>query len=194
MESTGVIREVLRDKRGITDETLRKYVIGWDNERVTIPIYDEHNELVNIRLYKWNSFEGGTKMINYDDKQGNSYGEDRIYGIENLFNESVTEVLWCEGEWDRLVAQQIGIPACTATAGADNFKSEWFKLIKKKKRIYICYDNDDAGKRATEYLIDNLRGEIEIFVVNWPANWRDKGDVTDILIADKYTNFLRQSE
>lgn len=186
MESTGVVRDILRDKRGITDATLARFLIGWDGDRVTIPIYDEHSELGNIRRYKWNSFENSTKMINYEDVLGNSYGEDRIYGIENLFNETLTEIVWCEGEWDRLVAEQLGIPTCTATAGADNFRTEWFKLIKKKKRIYICYDNDEAGRQATNYMVDNLRGEIEIYVVNWPKDWREKGDITDIIVKDNY--------
>lgn len=187
MSLTGVIRDILRDKRGITDATLTRFLIGWDNERVTIPIYDEFNELVNIRRYKWNSYEDSSKMINYEDQLGNTYGENRIYGIENLYNDEITEILWCEGEWDRLVAEQLGIPACTTTAGAENFRTEWFKLIKKKKRIYICYDNDEAGKRATEYLVENLRGEIEIYVVQWPENWREKGDITDIIVKDGYT-------
>ena len=62
--------------------------------RVTIPIYDEHNELVNIRRYKWNSYEGSTKMINYEDQLGNTYGENRIYGVENLLNKDITDILW----------------------------------------------------------------------------------------------------
>lgn len=186
MQYSGVARDLIRDKRGITDATLSRFLIGWDNERITIPVYDEFNELVNIRRYKWNSYEDGTKMTSYEDDLGNTYGEDRVYGIENLYNEEITEILWCEGEWDRLVAEQLGIPTCTATAGADNFRTEWFKLIKKKKRIYICYDNDEPGKRATNYLIDNLRGDIEIYVVNWPKDWREKGDITDIIVKDGY--------
>ncbi len=187
MALTGTIRTVLRDKRGISDATLSRFQIGWDNERVTIPIYDEFNELVNIRRYSWNSFEDSTKMINYADVLGNTYGEDRIYGVENLFNEAITEVLWCEGEWDRIVAEQISIPTCTATAGADNFKLEWFKLIKKKKRIYLCYDNDDAGRRAVAYMVENLRGSIEIYAVKWPEGWREKGDISDIIVKDGYS-------
>lgn len=187
MESSGVVREILRDRRGITDATLSRFLIGWDGERVTIPVYDEYNELVNIRRYMWNSYEDSLKMLNYTDVLGNAYGENRIYGIEHLHNPDVAEVLWCEGEWDRLVAEQLGIPACTTTAGADNFRTEWFKLIQKKKRIYVCYDNDDAGARATEYMIDNLRGSLEIYRVVWPKDWRSKGDITDIIVKDGYS-------
>lgn len=187
MESTSVIRDVLRDKRGLTDATLDRFMIGWDGDRVTIPIYDESNELVNIRRYKWNSFEDGLKMINYEDTMGNAYGENRIYGIEHLLDDACKAIVWCEGEWDRLVAEQHKIPACTTTAGANNFRIEWLKLLKRKKRIYVCYDNDEAGRRASEFLVDKLRGSIDIYVVQWPKDWREKGDITDIFVNDHYT-------
>lgn len=187
MQSTGVIRDVLRDKRGLTDETLNKFMIGWDGERITIPIYDENCELVNLRRYKWNSYEDSTKMINYEDQFGNAYGENRVYGIEHLTDDRCKAIVWCEGEWDRLVAEQLGIPACTMTAGANNFRIEWLKLLKRKKRIYICYDNDAAGKRATEFLVEQLRGTTEVYVVNWPAEWREKGDITDYIVKDGKT-------
>lgn len=187
MSSTGVIRDILVERRGLTDETLRKFQIGWDGDRVTLPIYDEFSDLVNIRRYKWNSYEDNTKMINYEDELGNAYGENRVYGIEHLVDPACKAVLWCEGEWDRLIAEQIGIPACTTTAGANNFRLDWLKLIKKKKRIYICYDNDEAGRLATEFLVENLRGAMEIYTVNWPKDWREKGDITDIIVKDGYT-------
>jgi hypothetical protein len=186
MESTGVIRDILRDKRGLTDATLARFLIGWDGERVTIPIYDEFNELVNVRRYMWNSYEDNTKMINYTDEVGNTYGEDRIFGIEHLFNKECTAVLWCEGEWDRILAEQNDMPACTTTAGANNFRAEWFKLLKTKKRLYIAYDNDEAGRLATEYMVDNLRGSVDLWPISWPKDWREKGDITDIFAKDSY--------
>lgn len=188
MQHTGVNRDILREKRGLTDETLSRFLIGWDGERVTIPIYDEFNELVNIRRYKWNSYEDSTKMINYEDKIGNAYGEDRVYGIEHLFDRECPEVLWCEGEWDRILAEQHGFKACTTTAGAGNFKAEWIKLIAKKEAVYICYDNDDAGKQATAYLVENLRGtKVKVYVVKWPQDFREKGDITDAFVDSGFT-------
>ena len=187
MESTGVIRDILSSKRGITDETLKRFMIGWDNERITIPIYDEFNELVNIRRYKWNSYEDRTKMINYTDELKNTFGEVRIYGIEHLYDPSIEEIIWCEGEWDRLIAEQHVMPACTATAGAGNFRTEWYQLLKKKKRIYIAYDNDDVGRLATASLIENLRNGPELYVIHWPEGFKDKGDITDIFVENKIT-------
>lgn len=184
MESTGVIRDVLREKRGITDETLEKFMIGWDGDRVTIPIYDENGELCNIRRYKWNSYEDSTKMINYTDVMDNTYGENRIYGIEHLVDKDMPTVVWCEGEWDRLVLEQNGIPAATGTAGANNLRIEWLNLLKSKRRIYICYDNDLAGRKATAELIEQLRGSTEIYVMNWPEDFKEKGDPTDWFVGE----------
>lgn len=183
MASTSVIRDVLREKRGLTDETLERFQIGWDGDRVTIPIYDENGELANVRRYQWNSPEDGLKMINYTDVMGNTYGENRIYGIENLVDETCKAVVWCEGEWDRLVCEQNDIPACTGTAGANNLRIEWLKLLKAKRRIYVCYDNDTAGNTATEQLISQLRGATEVYVVNWPEDFQKKGDVTDWFVS-----------
>lgn len=189
MEYTGVTRDILRDKRGITDATLSRFQIGWDGERVTIPIYDEFSELVNIRRHKWNSYEDSSKLINYEDALGNTYGEARIYGVEHLHDDSKPNILWCEGEWDRLVAEQIEIPTCTSTAGADSFKIEWLKLLKRKKKVFICYDNDEAGRRATAHLVENLRGtpDLEIYTVEWPKDWKEKGDITDYIIGEQHT-------
>ena len=187
MASTSIIRDILRDKRGLTDDTLIKFQIGWDGERVTVPIYNEYNELVNIRRYKWNSYEDATKMTSYEDDQENVYGEVRIFGIEHLYDDTCTAIVWCEGEWDRIVLEQNNIPACTATAGANNFRPEWAKLIAKKKRIYLSQDNDDAGRQSIDLLIGYLRGSLEIYVVDWPKDFYIKGDVTDFFVKDKHT-------
>lgn len=187
MAYTGVVRDILRDKRGLTDETLRRFLIGWDGERVTLPVYDENNDLVNIRRYKWNSYEDSYKMTNYEDEVGNTFGENRIYGIEHLYDESVDTIVWSEGEWDRILAEQNGFKACTATAGASNFRFEWFKLIRRKKEVWVCYDNDIAGKMATNFMIDNIKKEVKVKAANWTKDYKEKCDITDLFTQYKFT-------
>ena len=48
MSLTGPIRDMLKERRGLTDETLKKFQLGWDGERITIPIYDEFNTHLSI--------------------------------------------------------------------------------------------------------------------------------------------------
>ena len=179
MSLTGPIRDMLRERRGLTDETLKRFQLGWDGERITIPIYDEYNTLVNFRRYKWNSTDDQWKVLNYVDEYGNSYGEVRIFGIDRVVDPDVEYIVWTEGEMDRICAEQHGFPAACATSGAGTWKPEWTKLFRNKKRVYLAQDNDEAGRIATQKLCEKLYRVVDVYVINWPENFPVKGDITD---------------
>lgn len=195
MALTGPLRDMLRERRGLTDQTLVDFQLGWDGERITIPIYDEFNTLVNFRRYKWNSNEDQWKVLNYVDELNNAYGEVRIFGIDRVLDDSIDYVVWCEGEMDRLSAEQRGFPCACATSGAGTWKSDWSKLFKNKKRVYITQDNDEAGRNATRKLCEKLCHVVEVYVINWPENFPVKGDITDFFVkcglsASDFQNLL----
>lgn len=179
MALTGPLRDMLRNRRGLTNETLELFQLGWDGERVTIPIYDEYNNLVNIRRYKWNSNEDQYKVLNYTDDVGNKYGEVRIFGIDRVIDSSVDYIVWSEGELDRIITEQQGFPCACATSGAGTWKPEWTKLFRNKKRVYLAQDNDEAGRNATRKLCEKLYRVVEVYIINWPENFPAKGDLTD---------------
>lgn len=179
MTLTGPIRGILKDKRGYTDSTLHRFQLGWDGERITIPIYDEFNTLVNFRRYKWNSTDDQWKLLNYEDELGNAYGEVRIYGIDNLINDDIKDVIWCEGETDRILSEQYGFPTACPTSGAGSWKPEWIRYFRNKKRVYLAQDNDEAGRNATKKLCEKLCRIVDVYVINWPDNFPVKGDITD---------------
>ena len=176
---TGPLRDVLKTRRGLTDDTLNTFMLGWDGERVTIPIYDEYNTLVNFRRYKWNSTEDQYKVLNYEDEQGNKYGEVRIFGIDRLLDENTEYVVRSEGEMDRIISEQHGFPTACPTSGAGTFKPEWVKYFRNLKRLYLAQDNDEAGRNATKRLCEKLCKVVDVYVVNWPENFPEKGDITD---------------
>ena len=179
MSLTGPIRDMLKERRGLTDETLKRFQLGWDGERITIPIYDEFNTLVNFRRYKWNSTDDQWKVLNYVDEYNNSYGEVRIFGIDQVVDSDVEYIVWAEGEMDRICAEQHGFPTACATSGAGTWKPEWTKLFRNKKRVYIAQDNDEAGRIATQKLCEKLYRVVDVYVINWPENFPVKGDITD---------------
>jgi hypothetical protein len=179
MKLSGPIRRVLVERRGLTDETLNRFQLGWDGDRITIPIYDKYNELVNFRRYKWNSDDDQWKALNYVDEFGNSYGEVRIYGIDNLVDDTIEEIVWCEGELDRVTAEQHGFPAACPTSGAGAWRPEWVSYFKNKKKVYIVQDNDAAGVNAAKKLCEKLYGHVKVYTITWPDNFVDKGDITD---------------
>ncbi len=199
MNLTGPIRNVLKDKRGYTEETLKRFQLGWDGERVTIPIYDEFNNLVNFRRYQWNSPDDQWKLLNYKDEIGNTYGEVRIFGIENLTNPDVEEVIWCEGETDRILAEQMGFPTACPTSGAGAWKPEWTRYFRNKKRVYILQDNDEAGRQATQKICEKLYRVVEVYIPHWPEGFPKKGDITDFFTTcgqtiEDFKNLLTNAE
>jgi len=179
MALTGPIRSVLRERRGLSDDTLRRFQLGWDGERVTIPVFDEFNNLVNFRRYKWNSNDDQWKVLNFVDEVGNTYGEVRIFGMENLMDDTVEEIVWCEGEMDRIINEQYGFPTSCPTSGAGSWRPEWTRLFRGKKRVYIAQDNDEAGRNATQKLCEKLYRVVDVYIIQWPENYPKKGDITD---------------
>lgn len=187
MNMTGPLRNVLKQRRGLTDETLKQFQLGWDGDRVTIPIYDEFNTLVNFRRYKWNSNNDQYKVLNYKDDYGNAYGEVRIFGVDRVIDESIDYLVWCEGEMDRLISEQHGFPTACPTSGAGTWHPSWTKLFRNKKRVYLVQDNDEAGQRATEKLCDKLYRIVDVYVVQWPEDFKAKGDITDFFVGCQKT-------
>jgi len=185
MGLTGPIRDMLRERRGITDETLKAFKLGWDGDRITIPIYDEFNVLVNFRRYKWNSTEDQWKVLNYVDEYENAYGEVRIFGLDRVLDDSVDYVVWSEGEMDRIIAEQHGFPTACATSGAGTWKPEWTRLFRNKKRVYIAQDNDEAGRNATQKLCEKLYRVVDVYTIHWPEDFPVKGDITDFFVKSK---------
>ena len=195
MKLTGPIRDMLRERRGLTDETIREFQLGWDGDRITIPIYDEYNTLVNFRRYKWNSTNDQWKVLNYVDEYDNTYGEVRIFGIDRVVDSTLDYVVWSEGELDRICNEQHGFPTACATSGAGTFKPAWTKYFRNKKRVYIAQDNDEAGRIATQKLCEKLYRVVDVYVIQWPDAFPIKGDITDFytkcgLTTEDFQNLL----
>lgn len=173
------ILNFLIHSRGSKTETLVKYKIGWDGQRITIPIYDEHGLCVNVRRYSPKS-KGQNKMLNY--KAG--YGKARLFPISNLKGKSI---LICEGEMDCLLANQLGFNAITTTGGAGTWLSAWNELF-KGKIVYICYDIDQKGKKGATRVAELLHPYAQkVYVVDLPLQEPDNADITDYFIKHGYT-------
>ena len=149
-DNEGVCRW-LREKRGLSDDTLSKYEIGWDpkRQRNTIPIRDERGNVVNVRLY---NAKNKSKMINYTEGQHKYGSPPRLFGIDELAKFEGKQVVFCEGEWDRLLLQQEGLMAVSGTHGASVFRPEWIPLFEGRE-VVILYDCDREGQAAVKKVV-----------------------------------------
>ena len=171
---------LLVTKRGFTEQTIIEAEIGWDGDRYTIPIYDENDELVNVRRYKVDAVQSRDKMYNIP-----GHGTARIYGLDDL--KKYKDILFSEGETDRLLAKQYlqghNIGAVTHTAGAATFRPAWGPLF-AGKRVWIAYDNDSVGQDNAKRKVARIIGAYAeaVFILDATAFGPEKGaDLTDYL-------------
>ena len=166
--------------RGITDAVIDAHKLGWGKfygkNWITIPIRDIYGAFQFFKLRQ--DPNAGNNKITYPKGV-----EAQIYGWETLAG-NTERILICEGEMDRLALLSKGIPAITSTHGAMTFKKEWSEMIIGKcRKIYICFDNDDAGRKGAERaakLLENTDNAIHITTL--PQEVGESGDITDYLV------------
>lgn len=167
--------------RGITDSTISEKKIGWGQfygkQWITIPISDENEEFKFFKLRK--NPEDDSNPDKYKFYPTGSSAS--LYGWSNLKNNN-DMLMICEGELDCSVLNTQGILAITSTAGALTFKEEWIPHLANLKKVYICFDKDEAGKNGMKKLIKQIQEKlpyIQIYRTELPDRMRDGKDITD---------------
>lgn len=169
----------LTQARGFTRETIVSWHIGFDGQRYTIPVRNANDEIINVRKYKLNAGAAADKMINIP-----GHGSAAVFGL-SILRKNDTVVI-TEGETDCILLNQIGIPAVTHTAGASTFRPQWGPLF-ADKHVYICYDQDKAGKdgaRKVKKILDMYAEDVTIVEV--PLDFKG-ADITDYIHKEGYT-------
>lgn len=168
------VLKFLGTKRGILLETVKRFKLGWDSERIWIPIFDKVGNCINVRKYL--SGAKDLKMVPYAE----GYNMARLFPVENLASDWV---LLCEGEMDCILACQYGYPAITATGGAGTW-TEDFTLLLTGKRVVVCYDTDKAGKDGARQVATKLLGKTaEVRIARLPlAGTKEEKDITNYLV------------
>jgi len=166
------IRQYLKG-RGIPDDTINSFLLGWNGWRITIPIYNRDGEVVFFKLAKDPQDTGpGTKML------APLGGRVELYGWEQLVQRP-SRIVVCEGEFDRLVLEARGFAAVTSTAGAATFRPQWAEKLGSIDEVYVCFDRDRAGRNGAAVvalMVPNAK------VVELPEEVGEGGDVTDFFV------------
>ena len=181
---------VYLNNRGIKDEVINNYKLGYGTfygkKFITIPIAGENGYLY-FKLRQ--NPEDGKEKMTYPAKGA----ESQIFG---LHADGDSQVI-CEGELDALALISAGIPAITSTHGAMTFKPEWIdSRLKKATSIYVCYDNDEAGRSGSLRVLKILEsaGLRNLNQVTLPEEVEEGGDITDYLMKLGYPTELLFTE
>jgi CHC2 zinc finger/Toprim-like len=167
------IRDYLREQRGISDPVIDLRLLGWNGSRITIPIFDQSGSFAFFKLAKDpEDNTDGLKMLTSPGGHAELYGWERVLA-------NPEQIVICEGEFDRLVLESRGFGAVTSTGGALTFRPEWAEAFREIPNVYICFDNDDAGRAGAERvarLIPNAK------ILRLPEEVGEGGDVTDFFV------------
>jgi len=152
--------------RGLFDQTINDFFLGWDGKRYTIPA-----------LYRLVPRAVKRRQSEIDDGIDAKYTS--VTGsIAMLFNAdclwTTDKVVICEGEIDAMLLNQWGFPAVSSTAGAGTFKEKWAELFLFVPKIWILYDNDEAGRKGEALAHSILR---RAKIVRYPQGIKDAGDL-----------------
>lgn len=177
----GNIPMEIREARGLTDEIIEKYQLGYcenhpnypDHKKsITIPIY--HNgKLVNIRYHSLNPKrkKEAAKILPY---QNSLPFATWLYPEDQLENDTL---IVTEGELDALCCISQSLPAITRTCGALVWKHEFTNYFKHKV-IYIIQDCDKAGRDGAKKIAQELvKVAREIRIIN--LGLKDGEDLTN---------------
>ena len=177
------VRQYL-NARGITDNTIDEYKLGWGQFYghwwITIPIKNEEGKFSFFKL----------RQNPEDTNNSNKYkfypagSESTVFGLEMLEGNEDSIVI-CEGEFDCMLLNSYGVPTITSTAGAGTFKEGWIEKLKKLKKVYVCFDKDEAGQKGAERLIPILEKSLPkavIYGTTLPDRMIEGKDITDYFV------------
>lgn len=165
------------ENRCISLDTMTEFEIGWDLTRrvYTIPVRDEHEELLNVRRYDPDPPENRPKI-----RSVTGMGAPRLYPIQTLLG-AQDFIIIGEGEWDVLATIQQGFPAVTRTAAADVWRSEWSEHF-KDLRVFLAHDLDEKGAIANKKVaraLQRIAAEIRVINLPFPFKKNHGHDLTD---------------
>lgn len=175
------VRNFLMESKGLTEETINKYQLGWNSKfgRITVPMRDEKGLCRNIKQYKMNPT--GKQQKDFFYKKGLPI---IMMGLPEVKHFPGNEIILCEGQWDMLLLRQEGFNAVSCPTGAGTFKPFWANVFKGKD-VIIIYDCDSAGiNGAIKAVIPRLKGIAKSIknVSLGLAGTREENDVSDFFL------------
>lgn len=170
------------EKRKLSRDVCELFNIRYDSKyrQIIFPCYSIHGDLVMMprRSIDVKQF--------YIDKEV----EKPVYCLDYLIKNNYKQAIICEGLIDCLYAYSCGYPAC-ALMGMPS--PEQISAINKSplQVLYMCMDNDNAGRKFVDILQKKLAKRILLVDVRLPAGRKDINELApDELRAliEKYKN------
>jgi len=167
--------------KNISDQDLSKLGFKSSNNnflfknRILFPILNFKNEVIAFGGRSLDDF--GPKYLNSSDSV--LYKKNKSLFFTQKFLRSVKEkkyVFIVEGYFDVLALNQLGYSNVVSASGTAFTVNQLNTLTRYSKKFLLCFDNDDAGLKATEKFLElktHVSTQIEIHCLNLPKSYKD---------------------
>lgn len=168
------VMEYLTEQRFLSKETIEAFQIGEENNDIVFPSIRD-GKTIFVKYMKLKREDGKKVMRTEKDCEPCLFGW-------HLIPKDARSITICEGEIDAMSLYQYGFPALSVPFGAGSGKKhEWieyeFERLGIFDEIFLCFDDDEEGRKATEWVAQRL-GLHRCRVVQLPAK-----DVNDCLVG-----------
>jgi len=146
--------------------------------RILFPILNFKNEVIAYGGRSLDDF--GPKYLNSSDSI--LYKKNKSLFFTQKFLKSVKDkkfVFIVEGYFDVLALNQLGYSNVVSASGTAFTINQLNILTRYTKKFLLCFDNDDAGLKATEKFLElknQVSTQIEIHCLNLPNSYKDISD------------------
>jgi KaiC/GvpD/RAD55 family RecA-like ATPase len=188
----------LREKRGLSDETIERFKLGWAGGGLRLHLLQSGHRLEDMQktglvdaqgrdfliAHVTIPYEVGGDTVQIRGKDmGGKYmsprgGKVRMFNVNSSWG--TEECFITEGEFDCILLEQLGFKS-VGVPGAQTWQQSWSAQFTDLKRVYVCFDNDAAGITGREKVLTALGSKAK--VVTLPVGV----DVTDYFVTEKHS-------
>ncbi|QBE68881.1 DNA primase [Synechococcus sp. WH 8101] len=176
--------------RGLTPQTIRDWQLGWNGERVMVPLNDPQGRTVAFsgRLLNHQNDQPGGAPKYRNSRNDLLYQKSQLlFGLDRAreaINRSRQAVL-VEGQFDVIRLAQTGLSNVLAVSGS-NLTASMLQLLQQHCRIeqlLLCFDGDAAGASAADRAIAALQPQVlssglDLRILSLPAG-QDPAELAD---------------
>lgn len=170
-------------KRGLTDETIKRFRLGWADGKIEKHLLSRGFTIDDMKssgllLRNGTEFFSGVITIPYTinhvcvglrQKELTGKYKQPAGWTQRLFNLDAAyrkpkEIILCEGEFDTMLAEQLGY-AALGVPGAGQWQDHWNDYLDEARRVFVVFDNDEAGYRGAEKIKASVGDKVRVAIV-----------------------------
>lgn len=188
--------EFLRKERGLTDETIERYGLGWadDIENSLFHHLRERNFTIEDIRASGLVVERGGNLVDFFKNRiiipyyvnghvvlirgkeiGGKYftppgAKTRLFSTDSAWTSD--EVVLCEGEFDAMVLSQMGFTT-VASPGANVWQDAWNGYF-EDTLLYVMFDPDESGRKGAEKVKERMGSKARVVELPVPEGSASK--------------------